>query len=65
MNDMQVKQMEKLRNEGYSYFRIAGMLGISMEDIKLYCIKNNVAGFELPDMASVSERLKVGIKCRK
>jgi predicted transcriptional regulator len=65
MNDVQAEQMEKLKSEGYSYFRIARMLGISMEEIKLYCIKNRVGGLQLPDMASVSERLKVGMKCRK
>lgn len=60
MFDTQVEQVEKLRKEGYSYFKIARMLEISMYEMKIICIKNHIGENEL-----LEGMVKEVIKCRK
>jgi hypothetical protein len=52
--------VEKLRKEGYSYFKIARMLEISMDEMKIICIKNHIGENEL-----LEGMVKEVIKCRK
>lgn len=44
MNDSQRNQIKRLRQDGYSYRRIAQSLGISENTIKTYCRRQGLGG---------------------
>lgn len=44
MNDTQRQQIEKMREDGYSYGKISQTLGISTNTIKTYCKRHGLGG---------------------
>lgn len=47
MTEQQKEQINRLRQEGYGYIRIAQALGISENTVKSYCRRNNLTGSHL------------------
>jgi len=44
MTEKQKQEITQLRAEGKTYSQIAGLLGLSVNTVKSYCLRNNIAG---------------------
>jgi len=60
LNTQQKETIQKLRKEGQSYTKIAGLLGISENTIKSYCRRNNLGCIAMPVAGPAS-----GMFCKK
>jgi len=49
MNDMQKQRIKKLRQQGVTYSKIAGLLGLSVNSVKSFCQRNGISNTPEPD----------------
>ncbi len=65
MTDTQRMQIKELRLAGYGYKKIAQALGLSVDTVKSYCRKNNLAGVMAGNPTSSANEKTYCKKCGK